>query len=117
MPGSRFCVYIMTDEQHSLLYTGRTGDLRRRVAQHRTGNGGVFTRRFGLIKLVYFEQVADASSAKLREKQIKRASKKQRLKLIEHLNPAWDDLFDQLDIRSRCINAAVVKMSAEMDPL
>jgi putative endonuclease len=96
MPDSQFCVYIMTDELHSLLYTGRTSNLKRRVAQHRSGNGGVFTRRYNLIKLVYYEEVVDVGAARLREKQIKRSSKKQRLGLIEHMNPGWVDLYEQI---------------------
>jgi putative endonuclease len=83
----------LTDAQHSLLYTGRTSNLRRRVTQHRSGNGGVFTRRYNLIKLVYYEIVEDVGTARLREKQIKRISKKQRVKLIEGMNPEWDDLY------------------------
>jgi len=98
MPGIQFCVYIMTDEQHRLLYTGRTADLKRRVAQHRSGNGGVFTRRNNLVKLVYYEQVTDALAAKLREKQIKRSSKKQRLVLIERMNPTWMDLYEKIQV-------------------
>jgi putative endonuclease len=96
MDSSQFCVYIITDEQHSLLYTGRTGNLKQRVAAHRSGNGGVTTRRHSLRILVYYESVEDANAAKLREKQIKRAGKKKRLSLIDGMNPAWDDLFDQL---------------------
>ena len=96
---SQFCVYIMTDEQHSLLYTGRTGNLKRRVAQHRSGNGGVFTRRYNLIKLVYYEIVEDVQSARLREKQIKRSSKKHRVSLIEKLNPEWNDLYEIVNKR------------------
>jgi putative endonuclease len=96
MIGSHFCVYIMTDEQHSLLYTGRTGNLKRRVTQHRSGNGGVFTHRYNLIKLVYYEVVADDGAARLREKQIKRGSKKQRVSLIEKMNPEWMDLYKKL---------------------
>jgi putative endonuclease len=86
----------MTDSQHSLLYTGRTGNLRRRVTQHRSGNGGVFTRRYNLVKLVYYEWVEDDGTARLREKQIKRGSKRQRLKLITSLNPDWQDLYEIL---------------------
>ncbi len=86
-------VYIMTDEQKSKLYTGRTGDLKRRVAQHRSGNGGVFTRRYNLVRLVFYEAVENLSAARQREKQIKRWSKKQRLGLIEGMNPDWADLF------------------------
>jgi predicted GIY-YIG superfamily endonuclease len=93
---SQFCVYIMTNEQRSLLYTGRTGNLKHRVAQHRSGNGGVTTRRHNLTKLVYYEMVEDAAVAKLREKQIKRSSKKKRQGLIERMNPEWVDLFNML---------------------
>jgi putative endonuclease len=93
---SQFCVYIMTNEQHSLLYTGRTGNLKRRIAQHRSGNGGVFTRRYSLIKLVFYEMVEDNGAARLREKQIKRGSKKQRMGLIEKMNPEWIDLYEML---------------------
>ena len=86
----------MTDEQHSLLYTGRTGNLKHRIAQHRSGNGGVTTRRHNLIKLVFYEVVEDSPAAKLREKQLKRSSKKKRIGLIEKLNPDWLDLYDQI---------------------
>jgi putative endonuclease len=96
MEGSQFCVYIMTDEQNSLLYTGRTGNLRRRITQHRSGNGGVTTRRHNLIKLVYYEMLEDDRSARAREKQIKRSSKKKRVKMIEGINPEWEDLFTQI---------------------
>jgi putative endonuclease len=96
MNGTQFCVYIMTDEQHSLLYTGRTGNLKRRIGQHRSGNGGIFTRRKNLIKLVYYEVVEDDNAARQREKKIKRSSKKQRLSLIEGMNPGWVDLYEQL---------------------
>jgi putative endonuclease len=96
MPTYQFCVYIMTDIQHSLLYTGRTGNLKQRIAAHRRGYGGVYTRRKNLIKLVYYEAVEDGTAAKLREKQLKRSSKKKRLSLIEAMNPEWADLFDRL---------------------
>jgi len=96
MDGSQFCVYIMTDEQHTKLYTGRTGNLKRRITQHRSGNGGVFTRRYNLVKLVYYEAVNDDEAARSREKQIKRGGKKLRTGLIEKLNPGWEDLFSQL---------------------
>jgi putative endonuclease len=96
MDDSQFCVYIMTDEQHSRLYTGRTGNLRRRVGQHRSGNGGVYTRRYNLVRLVYYEPVESDLASRRREKQLKRWSKKQRVKLIEGLNPGWEDLFEEI---------------------
>jgi putative endonuclease len=87
----------MTDEQHSKLYTGRTSNLKRRVTQHRSGNGGVYTRRYNLVRLVYYEPVEDDRAARLREKQLKQAGKKQRVTLIEHMNPEWADLFGSLE--------------------
>jgi putative endonuclease len=66
------------------------------VAQHRSGNGGVFTRRYNLIKLVYYELVENDGVARLRERQIKRSSKRKRVSLIEEMNPEWLDLFEQI---------------------
>ncbi len=100
MDSSQHCVYIMTDEAHSRLYTGRTGNLKRRVAQHRSGNGGVFTRTHNLVRLVYYELVEDIGAAREREKQIKQAGKKKRVKLIENMNPEWEDLFERIGINS-----------------
>ena len=86
----------MTNEQHTRLYTGRTGNLKRRVTAHRSGYGGVYTRRYSLVKLVYYETVEDVAAARLREKQLKRCRKKRRLTLIEKMNPGWNDLYDQI---------------------
>jgi putative endonuclease len=96
MPDNQYCVYIMTDEQHTRLYTGRTGNLKRRVAQHRSGNGGVYTRRYSLVRLVYYELVEDDAAARLREKQLKRSGKRSRVILIEKMNPEWSDLYGQI---------------------
>ena len=96
MIDSVYCVYIMTDEQRTKLYTGRTSNLKRRVAQHRSGNGGVFTRTHNLVKLVYYEAVDGMSAGREREKQIKRIGKKRRVKMIEQMNPDWEDLFGRL---------------------
>jgi putative endonuclease len=96
MKNGHFCVYIMTNEGHTRLYTGRTGNLKRRVVQHRSGYGGVITRRYNLVRLVYYEFVEDESASRLREKQIKRRGKKQRVKLIERMNPGWEDLFEKI---------------------
>lgn len=96
MPSTQYYVYIMTDDQHSMLYTGRTGNLKKRVAAHRSGNGSVFVSWKKLTRLVYYEIVEDISTARLREKQIKRSPKKKRLSLIEGMNPEWEDLFCRL---------------------
>lgn len=90
------CVYILTDNENSLLYTGRTNNLKRRVDEHRKGSGAWFTRKYALHKLVYFEQVEDIRAAMKREKQIKACSKKRKLTLIMGINPEWRDLYEDL---------------------
>ena len=91
-----FCVYIMTNKNNTVLYTGVTNDLRRRVMEHKNGKGGGFTSRYKITKLVYFECGDDVSAAIEWEKQIKGASRQKKLELIDDVNPMWDDLFDEL---------------------
>jgi putative endonuclease len=96
MRSSPYAVYIMTPRQRRVLYTGVTNDLRRRVAEHRSGLGGAFSRRYALDTLVWFEWHADITAAIGREKQLKAGSRARKLKLIEAMNPAWEDLSGQL---------------------
>jgi putative endonuclease len=92
--GREYCVYIMTNVHHTVLYTGVTNNLQRRVLQHRTGAGGSFTKRYNLTKLVFIECGDDVRAAIAREKQIKGGSRVKKIKLVESLNPNWTDLFD-----------------------
>ena len=94
--GQPHYVYIMSDEQNSVLYTGRTGDLKRRAGEHRAGRGSGFTRRTNARKLVYCEALEDAQAATVREKRIKASSRQAKLDLIEKLNPGWQDLYNRL---------------------
>lgn len=85
-------VYILTDNQNSVLYTGVTSDLTRRLYQHRDGQGSSFTRKYHAWKLVYYEVYEDILQAIAREKQIKGGSRKKKIELIEAMNPKWQDL-------------------------
>lgn len=85
-------VYILTNKANTVLYTGVTNDLERRIAEHRAGNNRSFASRYNLNKLVYFEEVEGPSEAIEREKQIKGGSRQKKLDLINGLNPAWADL-------------------------
>ena len=84
----------MANAHNTVLYTGVTNDLQRRVLEHREGKGG-FTRKYNLTKLVYFEYGADVTAAILREKQIKAGSRQKKIKLINSINAEWKDLFDE----------------------
>lgn len=89
----RFFVYIMANSPKSaVLYTGITGDLRRRVWQHKNKLFPGFTGRYNLNRLVYFEQFVYPDSAIAREKEIKGWRRSKKLALIASMNPRWEDL-------------------------
>jgi putative endonuclease len=92
----RYCVYILTNRHHSVLYTGVTGDLKRRIYQHREKLLPGFTRRYNASKLVYYECTEDASSAIAREKQIKAGSRRKKIELVNRFNPEWRELYDEV---------------------
>jgi putative endonuclease len=95
MSEKTYCVYIMTNQNNTVLYTGVTGDLQRRVREHKSGQGGQFTSKYHLNKLVYFEIGKDAKTALAREKQIKGGSRQRKIDLVNQMNPGWLDLFDE----------------------
>ena len=95
MSERQYCVYIMTNKNHTVLYTGVTNNLQRRVLEHQAGKGGVFTKKYNVHKLVYYECGDDVNTAIFREKQIKAGSRKKKMDLINSINPQWKDLFDE----------------------
>jgi putative endonuclease len=92
----QFFVYIMTNRHHTVLYTGVTGDLVRRVCEHRAKAVAGFTRRYNVDKLVFYEAAADANAAIGREKQIKAGSRRKKVALIDAMNSVWRDLYDDI---------------------
>lgn len=97
MANSReYCIYIMTNTHHTVLYTGVTNNLQRRVFEHKNGKGSTFTRKYNLHKLVYYEVGKDIRSAIALEKQIKGGSRQKKLDLINSANPEWKDLYNEL---------------------
>jgi putative endonuclease len=96
MNDKTYYVYIMTNRYNTVLYTGVTNNVRRRAWEHRNGQGGAFTSKYNLKKLVFFEATNDIQAAIAREKQIKAGSRKKKIDLIEAMNPEWKDLYDEL---------------------
>jgi putative endonuclease len=84
--------YILTNPRKTVLYTGVTNDLVRRVWQHRNGQGGEFTAKYHCYKLVLYEVFGDPYNAIAREKQIKAGSRRRKVELIERTNPGWRNL-------------------------
>ena len=91
-----YCVYILTNYTHSVLYTGVTNDLGRRVYEHREKLVEGFTKRYNVWKLVYYEVTDDILSAIEREKQIKAGPRRRKVELIAAANPTWRDLYSDL---------------------
>lgn len=75
-----------------VLYVGVTNDLGRRVAEHRAGEGGAFTRRYRVHRLVYMEEHPDVRDAIARGKTIKGWTRARKVALVEDSNPEWRDL-------------------------
>jgi len=86
-----YFVYILSS-RYRALYTGVTGDLNRRMFEHRHKVRDGFTKRYNISRLVYFESFTDVRAAIAREKQIKGWSRGKKLDLIRSLNPEWKEL-------------------------
>lgn len=89
-----YFVYIMTNARNTVLYTGVTNNLMRRVWEHKNKVGSIFARRYNVNKLVYFEIGNDVNQAIFREKQIKAGSRQKKIDLIHSINPDWKDLYE-----------------------
>ncbi len=85
-------VYIMTNKWRTTFYIGVTSDLAKRVAEHKSGKGSVFTGKYNLTDLVYYEIIHDMKQAILREKELKRWHREWKINLIKKLNPEMKDV-------------------------
>lgn len=95
MPKEYF-VYILTNKTNNVLYTGFTGNLAKRIGEHKEKVYEGFTKRYHVTKLVYFETFPNALDAIAREKQIKGGSRRKKIALVEGMNPGWKDLAEDL---------------------
>ena len=96
MNNRTYYVYMMSSVSQTL-YTGVTNDLDRRTFEHKEGKRGSFTTRYHVNRLVYFETFEYIDQAIAREKEIKKLTRRAKMKLIELMNPQWKDLSDEDD--------------------
>lgn len=89
-------VYMLTNHTNSVLYIGVTSNLVKRIWEHKEKLVAGFSEKYNLYKLVYYEFFATMEEAILREKQLKRWSRKKKEKLINTQNPDWKDLYKLL---------------------
>ena len=88
-------VYILTNPEHTVLYTGVTSDPILRIRQHRLHTFAGFSARYNLSELIYYEEHPHIEAAILREKQIKSWSRERKVRLITEHNPTWRDLLPE----------------------
>ncbi|MEI7580185.1 MAG: GIY-YIG nuclease family protein [bacterium] len=92
-------VYIMANYRNGTLYTGVTSHLAQRVLIHKMKlSKKSFTALYQCTMLVFYEEHTSIKQAIMREKNIKAGSRKEKLMLIETMNPAWRDLFDEINV-------------------
>ena len=89
-------VYILTNKDNTIMYIGVTNDLKRRLLEHMDEKINGFTKIYHVHKLVYFDQTSDVRAAIEREKQIKSWSRARKNRLVESMNPKWEDLYPGL---------------------
>ena len=93
-----FYVYILASRRNGTLYTGMTDNLIQRVWMHRNGVLPGFTKSYGVKTLVWYEQHETRQSALTRERRLKKWNRSWKLRIIEQLNPAWSDLYEELSV-------------------
>ena len=92
-----YYVYILANANGTVVYTGVTNDLVRRVYEHKSNfDKKSFTARYNVHNLVYYEETSDAYEAITREKQIKSWKRKKKNELISEFNPEWKDLYSSI---------------------
>ncbi len=89
-----YYIYLLTNKYGTVLYTGVTNNLIRRVYEHKNKLQKGFTEKYNLDCLVYYEAYANIVDAITREKQIKGWSRKKKDALVNQFNPKWKDLYE-----------------------
>jgi len=92
----QYYVYILASKKNGTLYIGVTGDLVKRIYEHKQKIIDGFTKEHNVHALVYYEHYSESEEAILREKQMKKWNRKWKIRLIEEKNPEWKDLYNEI---------------------
>ena len=92
----QYYIYLLTNKANTVIYTGVTNDLKRRIYEHKEELIEGFSKKYRLKRLVYFECFSDPKSAIAREKQIKGGSRQKKMDLVNGENPGWRDLYEDI---------------------
>ncbi|MEW4924466.1 GIY-YIG nuclease family protein [Algibacter sp. 2305UL17-15] len=88
----KFYCYILSNKNRTVLYIGYTNNLKKRITQHEKGTGALFTKKYNVIDLLYYEQFVNKKVAKSREKQLKNSHKEWKWNLVKETNPNLETL-------------------------
>ena len=91
-----YYVYILSNWNGNVIYTGMTADLTKRIYEHKSKAAKGFTEKYNVSKLVYFETAESPKAAINREKQIKSWRREKKNALIATMNPEWKDLYETI---------------------
>ena len=91
-----YYVYILTNDNGNVMYVGVTNGLIRRLYEHKNQLVNGFTKTYNVHKLVYYEHTTDVHAAISREKEIKHWRREKKNRLVETMNPNWEDLSDSI---------------------
>jgi putative endonuclease len=94
----QYYVYILTNKTNKVLYIGITNDLERRIFEHKNKLVDGFTKKYNLMKLIYYEATDDVEAAIKREKQLKNWHRDWKINLINQFNPEWRDMSEALNL-------------------
>ncbi|MEQ8625740.1 MAG: GIY-YIG nuclease family protein [Vicingaceae bacterium] len=86
------CTYFISNKNRTVIYTGVTSNLEKRILRHKAGRGSVFAARYSLTDLMYYERIDGMMNAIRREKQLKRWHKAWKWNLVKSVNPELNDL-------------------------
>lgn len=89
-------IYILTNKINTVFYIGVCDNLVNRIYQHKNKFVKGFSYKYNLNKLVYYEIFEDITEAIKREKQLKGGSRDKKIKLVNSVNPDWNDLYEQI---------------------
>lgn len=89
-------IYILSNKSNTILYIGVTSNLIKRITYHKEGKGSIFTNKYNISKLLYFEEFTDIRFSIEREKQLKRWHREWKINLIKSMNHEFIDLYFEL---------------------
>ena len=91
-----YYVYIIAKHRRGALYVGITNNLKRRIYEHRNNLIEGFSKKYNIHNLVYYQETNDINVAILREKQLKKWKRFWKFRIIEEMNPHWEDLYEKI---------------------